>query len=69
MLLSLMHNFILKIIWLSDVTGINMGGILTLVKSGLLPKHITDLESNNIEIRIDKSTWIVLDHLHQTFNL
>ena len=36
------------------------GGILTVVKSGLLPKHIPDLETNNIEIlpleiRTDKS--------------
>ena len=42
------------------------GGILTFVKNGLLPKHIPDLESNIIEIlpleiRIDKSKWIVLN--------
>ena len=42
------------------------GGIITFVKSGLLPKHIPDLESNIIEIlpleiRIAKSKWIVLN--------
>ena len=42
------------------------GGILTFVKNGLLPKHIPDLESNIIEIlpleiRTDKSKWIVLN--------
>ena len=42
------------------------GGILTFVKNGPLPKHIPDLESNiieilPIEIRIDKSKWIVLN--------
>ena len=42
------------------------GGILPFVKSGLLPKHIPDLESNIIEIlpleiSIDENKWIVLN--------
>ena len=59
-----MHNFLLKIIWRDRNK--HGGGILTFVKNGLLPKHIPDLESNIIEIlpleiRIDKSKWIVLN--------
>ena len=42
------------------------GGIFTFAKSRLLLKHISDLESNIIEIlpleiRINKSKWIVLN--------